>query len=54
MFDLVERLNVKNEDSNQSKENLNTVLFYQTDECRSLINESFRFDGNSEPKNSKE
>lgn len=53
MFDLVERLNVKNEDSNQSKENLNTVLFYQTDECRSLINESFRFDGNSEPKNSK-
>jgi pilus assembly protein CpaE len=53
MFDLVERLNVKKEDNNQSKDNLKTVLFYQTDECRSLINESFRFDGNSEPQNNK-
>lgn len=53
MFNLVERLNLKKEDSNQSKDNLKTVLFYQTDECRSLINESFRFDGNSEPQNNK-
>ena len=53
MFDLVERLNVKKEDNNQSKDDLGTVLFYQTDECRSLINESFRFDGKSEPQNNK-
>lgn len=52
MFDLVERLST-NKNDNKLSNKLKTILFYQTEECRSLMNESFRFDGREEPKSVK-
>ncbi|MBB1314736.1 MULTISPECIES: chromosome partitioning ATPase [Aliivibrio] len=53
MFDLVERLSTNKNNEHKLSNKLETILFYQTEECRSLINESFRFDGRDEPKSVK-
>lgn len=50
MFDLAERLSSNKSNENKLSHKLKTMLFYQTEECRSLVNESFRFDGKDEPK----
>lgn len=49
MFDLVDVLN-KNKSKIEAKhEKLNSVLFYQTDVCRQLVKEAYRFEGISSP-----
>ena len=45
MFDLAERLSANKNNESKLSNKLKTMLFYQTEECRSLVNESFRFDG---------
>ncbi|MCE7537052.1 AAA family ATPase [Aliivibrio fischeri] len=50
MFDLAERLSSNKSNESKLSHKLKTMLFYQTEECRSLVNESFRFDGKDEPK----
>lgn len=50
MFDLAERLSANKNNESKLSNKLKTMLFYQTEECRSLVNESFRFDGKDEPK----
>ncbi|RYU46710.1 chromosome partitioning protein ParA [Aliivibrio finisterrensis] len=49
MFDLAERLSANKSNESKLSNKLKTMLFYQTEECRSLVNESFRFDGKDEP-----
>lgn len=49
MFDLVDIIN-KNKGKVETKnDRLNSVLFYQTEECRQLVNEAYRFEGISTP-----
>lgn len=49
MFDLVDILN-KNKTKIETKhDRLNSVLFYQTESCRQLVNEAYRFEGISTP-----
>ncbi|MDG3085991.1 type II secretion system protein Z [Vibrio hannami] len=52
MFDLVDILKSDSKSSSASGElghDSSTVLFFQTDECRSLVLEAFRFEGMPEP-----
>ena len=48
MFDLVSILK-SGKDADADNEHIKTVFFYQTEKCKSLIEETFRFEGFSEP-----
>lgn len=49
MLDLVDLLNKKGSSGKGEKNEITTVLFYQTDECKNLVKEAFRFEGLDEP-----
>lgn len=44
MFDLVDLLK-KNGSESQVKQKITSVLFYQTEKCRELVLEAYRFEG---------
>jgi pilus assembly protein CpaE len=48
MFDLVDLLK-KNQTEDGNKEKITSVLFYQTDKCRELVLEAYRFEGVTDP-----
>ncbi len=48
MFDLVDLLK-KNGSESQVKQKITSVLFYQTEKCRELVLEAYRFEGISDP-----
>lgn len=48
MFDLVDILK-SNQSSQEDREKITSVLFYQTEQCRSLVEEAFRFEGVAAP-----
>lgn len=48
MFDLVDLLK-KNQTEDGKKEKITSVLFYQTDKCRELVLEAYRFEGVTDP-----
>ncbi|OOE85478.1 AAA family ATPase [Salinivibrio sharmensis] len=48
MFDLVDILK-SNQSQQDDKDKITSVLFYQTEPCRSLVEEAFRFEGVSAP-----
>lgn len=48
MFDLVDILK-SNQSQQDEQEKITSVLFYQTDPCRSLVEEAFRFEGVATP-----
>jgi pilus assembly protein CpaE len=48
MFDLVDLLK-KNQTEDGAKEKITSVLFYQTDKCRELVLEAYRFEGVTDP-----
>ncbi|MBJ7551480.1 AAA family ATPase [Marinomonas ostreistagni] len=50
MFDLVDSLKKsKKSDVQIDQEKIGTVLFYQTDECKKLVEEAYRFEGVAPP-----
>lgn len=49
MFDLVDIINKNKSKVEAKNDRLNSVLFYQTEECRQLVNEAYRFEGISTP-----
>lgn len=49
MFDLVNLLNQKETAEQKQKEKITSVLFYETERCKNLVQEAYRFDGIIEP-----
>lgn len=48
MFDLVDLLKTDNSQA-EHEEKITSVLFHQTEECRSLVEEAYRFEGITAP-----
>lgn len=49
MFDLVNLLNQKQPNEQKQKEKITSVLFFETEKCRELVQEAYRFEGVIEP-----